>query len=272
MKLKRSFRKREIYHEPWSKQTDTQRNGTMKLRPEYEPFLTGQEFSASLPMKMGGGPSRLCERVAYLEELVRGKRVIHVGCLDHVRLIERRVRNGTWLHMRLTKSARECLGIDIDTEAAAVAKRLGFDNVVLCDIIRDPPHPEVTASRWDYMILGEVVEHVDNPVLFLESIVRKYGDVVDRVILTVPNAFHLDNLLNALKHVEKINTDHRFWFTPFTLSKCAVSAGMEVIDYKLCLHKSNIPLRRLLYRLLLFLFPLLRGSLIMELSTKRSRS
>ena len=144
----------------------------MKLRPEYEPFLTGQEFSASLPMKMGGGPSRLCERVAYLEELVRGKRVIHVGCLDHVRLIERRVRNRTWLHMRLTESARDCLGIDIDAEAAAVAKRLGFDNVVLCDIIRDAPHPQITASRWDYMILGEVVEHIDNPVLFLESIVH----------------------------------------------------------------------------------------------------
>jgi hypothetical protein len=118
--------------------------------------------------------------------------VIHVGCLDHVPLIRQRIENNTWLHKRLTEASQTCLGIDINEEGAVLVRTLGFDNVVICNLIDDDPLPEVVGAKWDYMVLGEMLEHIDNPVLFLENIAAKYGNCVDRFLLTVPNAIHLD--------------------------------------------------------------------------------
>lgn len=240
----------------------------MKLKPDYIPYLVGEKLSASLKMKVAEGSQRLRERIEYLEELVHGKWVVHVGCLDHIPLIEQRIRANTWLHKRLTEASGECLGIDINEEGIALVKTLGYDNVILCNIIDDVANPAITGRQWDYMVLGEVLEHIDNPVLFLESIATKYGECVSRLLLTVPNAFHLDNFANAFRHCEKINTDHRFWFTPYTLAKVANSAGFDVLHYQLCLHKPNVPRRRVFYRGLLRVFPLLRGSLVMELAIR----
>lgn len=240
----------------------------MQIKPEYLPYLTGETLSASLDMKMAAGGQRLHERVQYLEETVRGKRIIHVGCLDHVPLIERRIQANTWLHKRLTEASEVCLGIDINEEGATLVRGLGFDNVVICNPIDDEALPEVTHEHWDYMVLGEMLEHIDNPVLFLQNIAAKYGDCVERFLLTVPNALHLDNFFNSLRHSERINTDHRFWFTPYTLAKVANAAGMRVVSFDLCLHKPNVPQRRVFYRGLLRLFPLLRGSLVMELAIR----
>lgn len=238
----------------------------MQFNPEYLPYLAGEKQSAGLKMKMARTGQHMGERVDVLCSAMRGRSVIHVGCLDHVPLIEPRINADIWLHKRLTDVASHCLGIDINDEGIALADRLGYGNIVRCDIVEDAPHAEITARRWDYMLLGEVLEHVDNPVLFLRSIATKYAGCVDRLLLTVPNAFHLDNLLGAFRHVEKINTDHRFWFTPYTLAKVADSAGLRTVEYQLCLHKPNVPKRRILYRGLLRLFPLMRGSLIMELA------
>ena len=241
----------------------------MRMKPEYLPYLSGESFSASLDMTVAANSQGLNERVQYLEDMVRGKRVIHVGCLDHVPLIRQRIENNTWLHKRLTEASQTCLGIDINEEGAVLVRTLGFDNVVICNLIDDDPLPEVVGAKWDYMGLGEMLEHIDNPVLFLENIAAKYGNCVDRFLLTVPNAIHLDNFLNALRHSERINTDHRFWFTPYTLAKVANAAGMKVMNFELCLHKPNVPRRRIFYRGLLRLFPLLRGSLIMELAVPK---
>ncbi len=240
----------------------------MKLKQEYLSYLTGETFSASLKMKMSAGFQPVRERIEYLEELTRGKKVIHVGCLDHIPLIEQRIQADTWLHKRLTDTNERCLGIDIDHEGIELVRTLGYDNIVYCNIVNDAPHPDITESQWDYMLLGEVLEHIDNPVDFLQSIALKYGNFVDRILLSVPNAFHIDNFLNSLMHNEKINTDHRYWFSPFTLAKVANSAGMKVDHYQLCQHKKNVPLRRIFYRASIWAFPMLRGSLVMELTIR----
>jgi len=237
----------------------------MQIDPSYIPYLRGEKFSAALSMRIAEGSGNLGERVAYLEQISTGKRVLHVGCLDHLELIASRIALGTWLHKRLTDVAEVCLGIDIDVPAAAEAAKHGFDNVVICDLLLDEPDPRILAEHWDYIILGEVLEHMDNPVAFLQTLKEKYGAVFDRIIITVPNAFHLDNIIQGFRHVERINTDHRFWFTPYTLARVATAAGLEVLDVKLCLHKPNVPRRRIFYRAITWLFPLFRGNVIMEL-------
>jgi hypothetical protein len=46
-------------------------------------------------------------------------------------------------------------------------------------------------------------------------------------VVTVPNALSLRNAVQALGGVERINTDHRAWFSPFTLLKVLADAGLR---------------------------------------------
>jgi hypothetical protein len=102
------------------------------------------------------------------------------------------------------------------------------------NVVTEQAPAEIVAKQWDYIVAGEVLEHIDDPVMFLKSIREKYGACTERIIITVPNALSYTNFRFALRNIEMINSDHRFWFTPFTLMKVATEAGIEVEDYDLC--------------------------------------
>lgn len=85
-------------------------------------------------------------------------------------------------------------------------------------------------QRWDYAILGEILEHIDNPVSYLNAIQQLYSDCLIRIVITVPNAWTQATMRMANRSTEIINSDHRYWFTPYTLSKVMVQAGLHLED------------------------------------------
>lgn len=207
--------------------------------------------------------SRTRHRFDVIESLVRGTNVIHVGCIDHVPLLAQKIGSGTWLHGRLSRLAARCVGIDINAEGVAAARsQFGVDNVFYGDLAADAEIAPVLAGHWDYVLLGEMLEHVDNPVDFLASIVANYGDRIERVVVTVPNAFRAGNLLAALRGQEWINSDHRYWFTPYTLLKVLSRAGLDVEMLELCHFSHQRGVKRALKDAVLRRFPLFCEDLV----------
>ena len=51
---------------------------------------------------------------------------------------------------------------------------LNYNNVLCADIINDDI-PSLKKEKWDYLIMGEILEHIDNPVSFLTKINEKYN-------------------------------------------------------------------------------------------------
>jgi len=109
---------------------------------------------------------------------------------------------------------------------------LGYNNVIHADILGDMI-PEIKSKKWDYVVFGELIEHLDNPVDFLGKFRTSYGNNVDRFIITVPSIYCKAQITNMLRYKEVINSDHRFWFTPYTISRVLVAAGYypEKISY-----------------------------------------
>ena len=202
---------------------------------QFEEYLVGDKFTDQLTVNIDGEYEDR-GRWAAIKELIEGKKVIHVGCLDHVPLIPKRIEDGEWVHALVTDAASKCIGIDINKEGVEYAKKeIGYDNVVYADLTGDIV-PEIANEEWDYILLGEIVEHLDNPVKFLSSIKEKYGDKIDKIIVTVPHAFSLHNFQTSKQKIELINSDHRFWFTPFTIAKIMSMSGIETtaIDFVNC--------------------------------------
>lgn len=199
----------------------------MKFSNEINEYLAGKQFSAGLDIEFGDLKYPDQTRIQKIIELTKGKRVIHIGCADHLALIETKIANDKWLHGLLNKATKECIGLDIDQEAIhLIREKLQIKNVFLVGEEADKLIFE-GEEKWDYMVLGEIIEHVDNPVAFLSDLQKKYGHKVDKIIITAPNVFNLLTIKDIYSNKENINTDHRYWFSPFTLTKIVINSGFN---------------------------------------------
>ncbi|PIS27246.1 MAG: hypothetical protein COT43_11480 [Candidatus Marinimicrobia bacterium CG08_land_8_20_14_0_20_45_22] len=235
----------------------------MKFEDDLTPFLSDSEFSNALRVKISEKETTVLSRIEYLESLVRNKNIIHIGCVDHIPLIPWKIKNNIWLHKRLSDCTKRCLGIDLNEEGIQYLKtKLNYQDVIRLDITEEYPAKEIILQKWDYAIVGEILEHLNEPFSFLTSIKRNYSGIIDRIVITVPNAFRLPNFLFARKHIEYINSDHRFWFTPFTLAKLLSDAGMKVEEFQFC---QDYPLTRksIVRKIILKKYPAFRNVLVM---------
>ncbi|MBN2201926.1 hypothetical protein JW777_08240 [bacterium] len=234
----------------------------MKISGDIDRAMKGREFSSGIALPIARHEWKLRRRMDVVESLVAGKRIIHLGCADHVTSIEKKLARDKWFHKRLADRAERCLGVDINPEGIAVMKGLGYKDVVLADLVRDPLPREIGSTRWDYMILGEIVEHQDNPVSFLNAIREKCHGFVERIVVSAPHAFRHSNFTSALCNVERINSDHRYWMTPYTLGKIGVRAGLEIEHFQMC-QSFALPPHWIFRRMLLTFFPGLRDDIVM---------
>jgi hypothetical protein len=220
-------------------------------------FLKGLEFSNSYVLNVKN-KIPLQERITFLESFFLAKNVIHFGCVDHLPLIDEKVREGTWLHSRLASVSNRIVGIDINRVGIDVVNSMGYTSFCI-DVIKDSIPEKILDSNWDYIFLGEILEHLDNPQLFLKSIHEKFSSSGAKLIVTVPNSSNLSNFSNSIRGKETVNSDHRFWFSPVTISRLLFASGF--IPEYFTLLQENYSKSRFYKVLLLKHFPLLRDKI-----------
>lgn len=224
-------------------------------------YLRGERLS--LGHKFFWGERNSCEtRFEYILSKIKGNRVVHVGFADHnPDVIREKLEEGKWLHKAMVDVSKRCIGVDINEEATRfVREELNLEDVVSADLLNDEI-PCVFEEKWDYLVLGEMLEHVDNPVAFLSRIHDRFADVAEKIIITVPNAFYYKNFKLAWSSFENINTDHRYWFTPFTLAKVMNQAGLSV-EHVGCTQDFSLPFSPDLSWWILKFHPLLRAKVV----------
>jgi len=195
------------------------------------------------------GQLRLRPNVIF--DLVYDKEVLHLGCTDHLPVIMYKIDKGIYLHQQISRVASVCIGIDINHEALEYIRTMGITNVIEADITQ-PGIKQITDSKWDYLLMAEMLEHIDNPVSFLRSISQNYRKNIGNLIITVPNAFGLIHMNIARNHgIESINNDHRYWFTPYTICKVAHQAGLVIDELIMCASEYSVDVMQANRRLLL---------------------
>lgn len=209
-------------------------------------YLSDKTFSNSARFALGneGRAQRRFERIV---EICRGQRVLHVGCCDHLDLIRGKVEQRVYLHQKLVAAASRCVGVDINTAGVALLRELGFPEVYVPDDVPD--------AEFDICLLGDVIEHIGDVVSFLRSM-RRYR--FRQLVVVTPNLFRLRNFLSS---GEVINTDHRYWFSPYTLAKVLVDAGYVPERVELC-HSDHVTWKGALVARVLDRMPKYRDTLI----------
>ena len=231
-------------------------------------YLSGSKFSNGGIISLDSQKSNILYRDDYLLKITENKNILHLGFLDHLPLIDEKIKKGNWLHKKLMDNSDICYGIDINKEGIEyIQNKYNYDHLYAMNIITDVIPEEILNTKFDYLLIPDVIEHIGNPVEFLQSIKERFEDNVNKVILTTPNGFRLNNFLNSFKNIEVINTDHRFWFTPFTLSKIVTDAGYVINNIGYFEH-GKLSRRQIFRKFILSRYSAFRDTLIIEVNLK----
>jgi len=175
-------------------------------------------------------PRRLADRREYLVAKCRGKRVLHLGCVDFATSDgwEARFRQqGLWLHDALAAVAREIIGID-NAKAAVdeLRSRYGRQDIHF----GDAEHLDaLDFEPFELIVAGEVIEHLPNPGLLLRS-ARQALVRGGLIIITTINTYCLRRFLRIPFGRESVHRDHVAYYSHATLRRLAELHGYAVVE------------------------------------------
>ena len=166
-------------------------------------------------------------RHPHIVQLCTGKNVLHVGCVD-TGFLETRFASKQLLHTKIEAVAKSQVGVDIDKEGIDLLRSYGYRNVLLVDLTKDAlPAFCIPEEGFHVIVLSEVIEHLSNPGLMLDSLYR-YCSSDTNLIVSVPNPFSADVLWEIARGIEKVHPDHCAWYTPYTIENMVRRHGFIV--------------------------------------------
>ena len=133
-----------------------------------------------------------------------------------------------WRHGRIAKRAKRCVGVDILADLVKELNARGF-NVVCADATSERDLGE----RFELAFIGDVLEHVNDPVRLLRFAARhlKPGG---KVFASTPNPFSRKFYRRFRRDGTAIaNLDHVAWITPTQALEIGRRAGAALSAYHL---------------------------------------
>lgn len=172
--------------------------------------------------------STVRDRFEILEQYVRGREVMDLGCVDArparhdaKARIEYKVN---LLHKRIAEINPDVLGVDIDPDGAAVLNSQGF-NVIVANV-----ETMDLGRKFDTIVAGEIIEHLENPGAFLRNM-RKHVKPDGVIIITTPNPFYAGSTWKIWRYGRPaVHEDHMGWQDPTTLGQLLRRTGFEPFD------------------------------------------
>lgn len=174
----------------------------------------------------------LVQRVELIKKISAGKKVLHLGCTNFP-YTQDSIDNGMLLHFDLAKSASELYGFDFDQEGIDILEKHGTKNLYRADLEK---LEEVQLDEtFDVIIAGEMIEHLNNPGLFLQGIQRFMNSETSLVITTINAYSAFRFLIYGLRgkggENEPVHPDHVYYFSYKTLSLIIERANLTVKDF-----------------------------------------
>lgn len=147
---------------------------------------------------------KLYNKSTMVKKLCRDKEVLDIGCvgqdIDYSSL--------NWIHNQVKEIASSIMGVDINTDGINQINNMGYKVYHYDDMPKD--------KNFDILMMLDVIEHVNNPIDFLNDY-QKFLKENGKIIITTPNSNRAINFVNIFfKNEYSLNYEHTFWFCPKT--------------------------------------------------------
>jgi SAM-dependent methyltransferase len=184
-------------------------------------------------IKLDIKPGREKNIFDFIESRAVGKSVLNVGAAGGV------ISNGVasesgylpnkkefWPHHRLQKVSKHLVGIDIDSEAIAYAKKHGIEiKYANCETA-------VFDTKFDIIIMGDVIEHLNAPVIAIKNLMSHLKPDGCLVIIT-PNMTSLSNFVKIVFFRPlSVYYDHMHGYCPEHIQAICERLGYRLAEVK----------------------------------------
>jgi 2-polyprenyl-3-methyl-5-hydroxy-6-metoxy-1,4-benzoquinol methylase len=130
------------------------------------------------------------------------------------------------LHEEFGKSKENLYGFDFSEDFIAEAKK-SFPNIYRIDFATGKP-PE---QKFDLVFALDVIEHLENPVKFLEDIAAAMKKN-SLFILSTPNIYSLSRFIQGARWFGFKDKTHRVFYGRASLSRLVEKSGLKIIKFK----------------------------------------
>ena len=162
------------------------------------------------------------EYIDWLLKMVHGKSWLDIGAVEHDLSY---VEKPSWKHKLLVEQASKVVGVDILEEYANILNERGYD-IRICDATSE----HNLGEKFDTVVIGDVIEHVNNPVDLIRFSMR-HLKAEGVVIVKTPNVYYIDNIRRFISNKFYTNFEHTAWFTPTMALEIARRAGCNLQSY-----------------------------------------
>lgn len=157
------------------------------------------------------------------------KNVLDVGCIGQDRNFEK----ANWLHDKIKKTANFTTGVDILKLQVEILRTKGY-------IMYTPEELQTQIDRFDVIVMADVIEHVNDPVQFLQYYSNHLAPN-GVIFISTPNGNRSNNTVNIFfNNSYSVNEEHTFWFCPKTFSEVVQRAQLEIKDFHWSPHYFSI--------------------------------
>ena len=167
------------------------------------------------------------DRVTFIADKCRGKRVLDIGCFDETALVKRDTKH--YLHGRISAVADQVIGIDRSEKIPSDGIQTGPNSRI---VRGNGVNPEVP-NDVDVIVAGEFIEHIESPLEFFRNLRKHYPG--KEMIISTPNGSSFANTLLGVFRREAQHPDHLQIFTFKILNTLCVRMGFpewEIIPYR----------------------------------------
>ncbi|MFH0846031.1 MAG: methyltransferase domain-containing protein [Patescibacteria group bacterium] len=127
-----------------------------------------------------------------------------------------------WVHKILLSQSSNVFGVDLNFDGGRLRNLGNYRKQSAENFDFD--------KKFDVIFAGDLIEHLSNLGLFLDSCKRNLKDE-GTLIITTPNAFGLFNIMEKLlKKEPSVNSDHTVYFNFIVLKKLLEKNGWEVTE------------------------------------------
>lgn len=175
---------------------------------------------------------RLVQRLKLIQDISKGKSVLHLGCTNWP-YTQEAIDADMLLHTRLGETASELYGFDFDQEGIDTLAAAGFPNLYRADL-QNLAAVDLE-KKFDVIIAGEMIEHLNNPGLFLEGI-KRFMHERTQLVLTTINAysgmrFFVYGLRGQGGSLEPVHPDHVAYYSYSTLKLLLERHGFRIAEF-----------------------------------------
>jgi len=177
-------------------------------------------------------------RQEFVLQKCQNKRVLHLGCVD-TGLTTARFQKSELMHQKLAAITTDLWGFDINAEGIHFLQTHGFDQLVVGDVCMLDQVETLQNKEFDVILATEVVEHLQNPGLFLQAVQSVMQPGKTELIITVPNAYRVSSIWWMLRNVEHVHPDHNYWFSYHTITTLIQKNRLSISDVFMYTFPSN---------------------------------